>query len=85
MTDHPGTPCGGVPKGPNVRNGSTGKTVSTDSRPGRGSDAARSGRVVEPRLVAKRQTRLASLDDKVLGLFGGGMTVRDISHHLSEL
>jgi transposase-like protein len=36
-------------------------------------------------LVAKRQTRLAGLDDKILGLYAGGMTVRDISHHLSEL
>jgi transposase-like protein len=36
-------------------------------------------------LVAKRQTRLAGLDDKILGLYAGGMTVRDISSHLSEL
>jgi putative transposase len=59
--------------------------VSTDLGPVEVRTPARSGRVAEPRLVAKRQTRLASLDDKVLGLFGGGMTVRDISHHLSEL
>jgi len=39
----------------------------------------------DPRLVRKRQTRLAGLDDKVLGLYAGGMTVRDISAHLSEL
>src|SRR3954463_14934795 len=39
----------------------------------------------EPKLVAKRQTRLAGLDDKILGLYAGGMTVRDISAHLSEL
>ena len=39
----------------------------------------------EPQLVAKRQTRLAGLDDKILGLYAGGMTVRDISAHLSEL
>src|SRR4051794_41910412 len=39
----------------------------------------------EPKLVGKRQTRLAGLDDKVLGLYAGGMTVRDISAHLSEL
>jgi transposase-like protein len=25
------------------------------------------------------------LDDKILGLYAGGMTVRDISAHLSEL
>ncbi len=39
----------------------------------------------EPQIVAKRQTRLAGLDDKILGLYAGGMTVRDISFHLSEL
>jgi len=39
----------------------------------------------EPRIVAKRQTRLAGLDDKILGLYAGGMSVRDISAHLSEL
>jgi mutator family transposase len=39
----------------------------------------------EPQILPKRQTRLAGLDDKVLGLYAGGMTVRDISGHLSEL
>jgi putative transposase len=39
----------------------------------------------DPKLVAKRQTRLAGLDDKILGLYAGGMTVRDISAHLAEL
>lgn len=35
--------------------------------------------------MAKRQTRLAGLDEKILGLYAGGMSVRDISAHLSEL
>ena len=35
--------------------------------------------------MGKRQTRLAGLDDKILGLYAGGMTVRDIAAHLSEL
>ncbi len=39
----------------------------------------------EPQLVAKRQTRLAGLDDKILGLYAGGMSVRDIAAHLTEL
>ncbi|HEU5055199.1 MAG TPA: IS256 family transposase, partial [Kofleriaceae bacterium] len=39
----------------------------------------------EPQLVGKRQTRLAGLDDRVLGLYAGGMSVRDIARHLSEL
>jgi len=85
LTEHLGHPPGGVPGGSNVRNGATGKTVSTDLGPvevrtPRDRDAS-----FEPRLVAKRQTRLAGLDEKILGLYAGGMTVRDISHHLSEL
>ena len=35
--------------------------------------------------MAKRQTRLAGLDDKILGLYAGGMSVRDIEAHLSDL
>lgn len=36
-------------------------------------------------LVAKRQTRLAGLDDRILGLYAGGMSVRDIESHLTGL
>jgi len=35
--------------------------------------------------VRKRQTRLAGLDDRVLDLYAGGMSVRDIAAHLSGL
>jgi transposase-like protein len=33
----------------------------------------------DPQLVAKRQTRLAGLDEKILGLYVAGLSVRDIS------
>jgi len=85
LTDHLGHPPGGVPGGLNVRNGSTGKTVSTDLGPVEVRTPRDRDGSFEPRLVAKRQTRLAGLDDKILGLYAGGMTVRDISAHLSEL
>jgi putative transposase len=39
----------------------------------------------DPQLVGKRQTRLAGLDDRVLDLYAGGMTVRDIASHLQRL
>jgi putative transposase len=39
----------------------------------------------DPRLVAKRQTRLAGLDERVLDLYAGGMSVRDIASHLQRL
>ena len=87
LTEHLGYPPGQAPPGGagNVRNGSTPKTLGSDigevaiNTP-RDRDAS-----FEPRLVAKRQTRLAGLDDKVLAMYAGGMTVRDIEAHLSEL
>jgi putative transposase len=85
MTEHLGHPPGGRPQGPNVRNGTGRKTLNTDLgavevKTPRDRDGS-----FEPQLVAKRQTRLAGLDDKILGLYAGGMTVRDISAHLSDL
>jgi putative transposase len=85
LAEHLGHPPGGMPQGPNVRTGAGRKTVQTDL----GSVAIKTPRdrdgSFEPKLVAKRQTRLAGLDDKILGLYAGGMTVRDISEQLSEL
>lgn len=85
LTEHLGHPPGAPPVGANVRNGATGKTVSTDLGPVEVRTPRDRDGSFEPRIVAKRQTRLAGLDDKILGLYAGGMSVRDISAHLSEL
>ena len=85
LTDHLGHPPGGVPASANVRNGSIPKTVATDLGPVQVNTPRDRDGSFEPKLVAKRQTRLAGLDDKILGLYAGGMTVRDISAHLAEL
>jgi len=85
MTEHLGHPPGGVPQGPNVRNGSTAKTIATDLGPVQINTPRDRDGSFEPRLVGKRQTRLAGLDDKILALYAGGMTVRDIAAHLSDL
>jgi putative transposase len=85
LTDHLGHPPGGTPSGSNVRNGATAKRLQTDLGPVDIKTPRDRDGSFEPKLVAKRQTRLAGLDDKVLGLYAGGMTVRDISSHLSEL
>src|SRR5215216_2312141 len=87
LTEHLGYPPGQAPPGGagNTRNGSTPKRVHTElgtvqiktPRDRQGS--------FEPQLVGKRQTRLAGLDDRVLGLYAGGMSVRDIARHLTEL
>jgi putative transposase len=85
LTDHLGHPSGGVPQGANVRNGSTPKTVATDLGPVKIRTPRDRVGSFEPKLVGKRQTRLAGLDDKILALYAGGMTVRDISAHLADL
>ena len=87
LSGHLGYPPGEAPPGGagNSRNGSTQKTLKTDlgdveiktPRDRKGS--------FEPKLVGKRQTRLAGLDEKILGLYAGGMTVRDIERQLREL
>ena len=87
LTGHLGYPAGQAPPGGagNVRNGSTPKTVGTELGPVRiGTPRDRDGSF-EPQLVAKRQTRLAGLDERVLDLYAGGMSVRDIAAHLSGL
>ncbi len=74
-----------MPDSRNVRNRAIPKTVQTDLGPvGIQTPRDRQG-TFEPQLVKKRQTRQAGLDEKILGLYAGGMTVRDISSHLSEL
>jgi transposase-like protein len=87
LSGHLGYPPGQAPPGGagNHRNGHTAKTVKTEL----GEVAIRSPRdrnaTFEPRLVAKRQTRLAGLDERVLDLYAGGMSTRDIAAHLQRL
>src|SRR5215211_5368749 len=85
MTEHLGHPPGGRPQGNNVRNGAGSKTVQSDLGPVEVKTPRDRDGSFEPQILPKRQTRLAGLDDKILGLYAGGMTVRDISAHLSEL
>ena len=87
LSEHLGYPPGGAPPGGagNHRNGSTPKTLKTEL----GEVLVRTPRdrqgSFEPRLVSKRQTRLAGLDERVLDLYAGGMSVRDIAEHLRRL
>ena len=69
---------------PNSRNGTTPKTLATEvgavpldtPRDRRGS--------FEPRLVPKGSRRAGGLDEMIVSLYAGGMTVRDIQHHLAR-
>jgi putative transposase len=85
LTEHLGHPPGGVPAAANVRNGGTTKILSTDLGPVAISTPRDRDSTFEPQLVGKRQTRLAGLDERVLDLYAGGLSVRDIAAHLSEL
>ncbi len=87
LTDHLGYPPGQAPPGggANMRNGSIPKTLQTELGPVAVSTPRDRQGTFEPQLVAKRQTRLAGLDEKILSLYAGGMSVRDIAEHLSSL
>jgi putative transposase len=69
----------------NSRNGHTTKTVLTETGPVDVRVPRDRAGTFEPQLVAKYQRRLDGFDEKVLALYGRGMTVRDIQAHLREL
>ncbi len=85
MTEHLGHEPGGAPAGSNVRNGATAKTVQTDLGPVEITTPRDREGSFEPKLVAKRQTRLAGLDEKIVALYAGGMTTREIETYISDL
>lgn len=70
--------------GPNSRNGTSPKTVATEI--GEVALAVPRDRAgsFEPRLVPKGSRRLGGLDEMIISLYAGGMTVRDIQHHLAR-
>ena len=86
LTDHlgyeKGDPIGRVL--PNARNGSSPKTVLTEAGPvplevPRDRDGS-----FTPTLVPKGQRRIGGLDDMIISLYAGGMTLRDIQFHLAS-
>jgi putative transposase len=85
LTDHLGYEKGD-PAGrgaPNSRNGTTPKTVLSEVGPLPLDVPRDRAASFEPRLVPKGARRLAGgLDEMIISLYAGGMTVRDIGHHL---
>ena len=69
----------------NYRNGSSAKTVLTDTgaltidvpRDRAGS--------FEPQLIGKHERRFAGFDDKIIAMYARGMTVREIQGYLAEM
>lgn len=74
LSEHLGYPPGQSPPGgaANSRNGSTAKTLATDLGPVRIRTPRDRDGSFEPQLVAKRQTRLEGLDQRIIGLYAGG-------------
>ena len=69
---------------PNSRNGTTPKTVATEVGDiGLDTPRDRAG-TFEPRLVPKGARRIGGLDEMIISLYAGGMTVRDIQAHLAR-
>ena len=69
---------------PNARNGSTPKTLATEVG-GVALDTPRDrAGSFEPRLVPKGARRVGGLDEMIISLYAGGMTVRDIQAHLAR-
>src|SRR6188472_1336913 len=87
LTDHLGyephaEPPGGIG---NTRNGCTPKTLITDQGPIQVNTPRDRNGSFEPKIVNKRQRRFVGFDDKILALYGRGLSTRDIEAHLEEI
>ena len=86
LTDHLGYEKGD-PAGrgsPNSRNGSTPKTLATEVGDVELATPRDRAGTFEPRLVPKGARRVGGLDEMIISLYAGGMTVRDIQAHLAR-
>ncbi len=87
LTDHVGyephqEPPGGAG---NTRNGSTSKTLITESGAVRIDTPRDRAGTFDPQIVRKRQRRFEGFDDKILALYSRGLSTRDIEAHLEEI
>jgi putative transposase len=69
---------------PNSRNGTTPKTLATEVGDVPLEVPRDRAGTFEPRLVPKGSRRAGGLDEMIISLYAGGMTVRDIQHHLER-
>lgn len=78
--------CDNADEAGNRKNGKVSKTVKTnDGEIELISNRDRNGSF-EPSIVKKRETILAdSLQDRIIGMYGIGMSLRDISSHIKEM
>jgi transposase-like protein len=67
---------------PNSRNGSSSKTVSSEIGDVELAVPRDRNGSFTPQLVSKGSRRLGGLDEMIISLYAGGMTLRDIQYHL---
>ena len=67
----------------NSRNGTTPKTVATEVGEVRLEQPRDRNSTFASTLVPKGARRLGGLEDMIISLYAGGMTIRDIQHHLA--
>src|SRR3954452_1830861 len=82
LGDEKGDPAGRG--GPTSRNGSPPKRLASEVGDIDLQVPRDRGSSFEPRLVPKGSRRSGGLDEMIISLYAGGMTVRDISHHLAR-
>jgi putative transposase len=87
LTEHLGYEPHAEPPGGtgNARNGSTSKTLLTDHGPVRIGTPRDRAATFEPQIVPKGQRRIEGLDEKIVALYAGGMTTREIETYIAEL
>jgi putative transposase len=69
---------------PDSRNGTSPKTLATEVGPVPLDVPRDRNGSFEPRLVPQGARRAGGLDEMIISLYAGGMTVRDIQHHLAR-
>ena len=87
MSHHLGYTSGQVkPEGAtNHRNGSSPKTVLTDTGSLRIEVPREREGTFEPQLIGKHERRLTGFDDKIIAMYARGMTVREIQGFMAEM
>lgn len=86
LTEHVGYERGDAEASlyPNSRNGATSKTVASEVGDIELAIPRDRNGTFTPMLVPKGQRRLDGLDGMIISLYAGGMTIRDIQHHLAS-
>jgi putative transposase len=84
LTEHLGYEKGQEPVAENTRNGSTNKTLKTTVGDVEVEVPRDREGTFQPQLVKKYQRRMESFDDRILGLYARGMSVRDIQDYFKE-